>query len=156
MRVGPQPNNSCINSRYLLLFVFTVFWAPWEQFLLWWNWTAVPVEFITGSEPVPTPTAPWPRGNWRTQRDGLVWRVEWKGTYRGEWGCGGRGVLEGGKKERDGKHSANDLKHTNNTEDVNGTAQKKTFAPGVNGFRLGEGTESFGSSSCVFENMARL
>lgn len=33
-----SPNNLCFNSRYLLMFVFTVFGAPWEQFLLWWIW----------------------------------------------------------------------------------------------------------------------
>lgn len=43
-----------------------------------------------------------------------------EGTYWMEWGCGGRGVLGGGKKERDHKQSANDLKHTNNTEEING------------------------------------
>lgn len=32
LQMHQRPNNLRINSRYLLLFVFTVFRAPWEQF----------------------------------------------------------------------------------------------------------------------------
>ncbi len=67
-----------------------------------------------------------------------------KRTYRMEGG----GVLEGSKKEGDHKHSANDLKHTNNMAEITGTAQMKTFTPGANSrvfpfFKLEEETASF-------------
>lgn len=79
------------------------------------------------------------------------------------WWEGGRGggLLKGGKKEGDHKHSANDLKHTNNTGEINGTAQMKTFTPGANVAecflcldREKTGREKFGreetaSSSCI-------
>lgn len=49
----------------------------------------------------------------------------------------------GRKEEGDHKHSANDLKHTNNTAEINGTAQMKKSSSGANGrmfsfFRLKE------------------
>lgn len=91
----------------------------------------------------------------------LVGGVE--GTYRMKSGCGGRGLLKGSKKEGGHKHSANDLKHTNNTAEINVTAQMKTFTPGANGRMFGrEETASFlciiikGSSLCVFKYTARL
>lgn len=42
--------------------------------------------------------------------------------------CSRRGVLMGRKEEGDYKHSANDLKHTNNTVEINGRTQMKQIA----------------------------
>lgn len=98
------PSSSSINSRYLLLFVFTVFRAPWEQFLPWWNWTAFPVEFITGEGHCPPPCSQ-ARRDWENP-EGWVSVV----------------VVE---EERGHKHSANDHKHTNNSAGINTTAQMK-------------------------------
>lgn len=52
----------------------------------------------------------------------------------GREGLAGVGVLTGGEREGYGKHLANDLKHANNTAEINGAAQTRTSTAGVNVF----------------------
>lgn len=97
-----------------------------------------PRSSLQGESQCPPPLLPRPRGIPRTQRDGVVWWGGAAGDQRkGSQGCGGRGgggqgVTHGRKKEeRYSKHLANDLKHGNNTIEINGGGTNK--APEANG-----------------------
>lgn len=102
---GPKPNKPCSNSWYLLLFVFIGSRAPWEQFLLWWNWTESQRSSLQERANAPPPHGTLAK---RDSESPGGWSGGWsRWNLQGEWGCGGRSVWGG--REGYSKHLANDL-----------------------------------------------